>query len=55
MIQYGTEKIKEKNDIKIWSKKKAAKTSGLVKKDLGSDLLFHTLVYSTIGDEELDF
>ena len=25
------------------------------KEKLGSDLLFHTLVYSTIGDEGLDF
>jgi len=27
----------------------------VLNKKLGSDLLFHTLVYSTIGDEGLDF
>lgn len=28
---------------------------GSIDKKLGGDLLSHTLAYSTIGDEELDF
>jgi hypothetical protein len=39
------------------AKKKALATLQLLgrKKTLGNDLLSHTLVCSTIGDEELDF
>ena len=42
------QKIKNPNNL-------AAVGVNVLNKKLGSDLLFHTLVYSTIGDEGLDF